>query len=57
MNTPSEPQEYNFKTPWYFNTCLICILFAAWFLYGIPLIVGIVLLIFKTKHGKKTMPK
>lgn len=53
MNTPSEPQEYNFKTPWYFNTRLICVLFATWFLYGIPLIVGIVLLIFKTKHDKK----
>ena len=53
MNTPSEPQGYNFKTPWYFNTRLICVLFATWFLYGIPLIVGIVLLIFKTKNDKK----
>lgn len=33
-------------------TWLICILFFAWFLYGIPLIIGIILLIFKCKQEK-----
>ena len=40
------------KTPWYFQTWLLCILFAAWPAYGIPLLVGIVLLIFANKSSK-----
>lgn len=32
---------------------LICILFAFWFIYGIPLIIGIILLIMKNKSAKQ----
>ena len=41
------------KQKWYLQTWLICVLFALWFLYGIPLIIGIVLLVLKTKEDKK----
>lgn len=37
---------------WYLKTWLICILFFFWFLYGIPLIVGIILLILKLKNER-----
>jgi len=40
------------KTPWYFQTWLLCILFAAWPAYGIPPLVGIVLLIFSMRASK-----
>lgn len=35
---------------WYLNTWIICILFSLWFLFGIPLIIGILLLILKNKE-------
>ncbi len=41
------------KQKWYLQTWLICILFAFWWAYGIPLIIGIILLIFKLKDEKK----
>lgn len=53
MNSSQESLTCNIKDPWYFNTVLIAVLFATWFLYGIPLIIGIVLIIFKSKHNKK----
>lgn len=37
---------------WYLKTWLICLLFAFWFVYGIPLLLGIVLLILKSKAEK-----
>ncbi len=37
---------------WYLKTWLICILFFFWFLYGIPLIVGIILLILKLRNER-----
>lgn len=40
------------KQKWYLNTWLICILFAFWFIYGIPLVVGIILLMLKAKDEK-----
>lgn len=40
------------KKKWYLQTWLICLLFAFRFIYGIPLILGIVLLIFKLKQEK-----
>ena len=40
------------KKKWYLNTWLICLLFAFWFAYGIPLLLGIVLLILKNKAEK-----
>lgn len=40
------------KEKWYLKTWLICILFALWFIYGIPLIVGIILLMLKRKEEK-----
>lgn len=40
------------KEPFILKTWVICILFALWFLYGIPLIIGIILLIIKTKWEK-----
>jgi hypothetical protein len=40
------------KTPWYLRTWLLCILFAAWPLYGIPLVAGIVLLFLSNKTDK-----
>lgn len=41
------------KEKWYLKTWLICILFACWFIYGIPLIIGIVLLILKIKEENR----
>lgn len=41
------------KQKWYLQTWLICILFFFWFLYGIPLIVGIILLIIRNKQDQK----
>ncbi|WP_373216552.1 DUF4041 domain-containing protein [Ruminococcus sp. 5_1_39BFAA] len=40
------------KKKWYLQTWLICVLFAFWFLYGIPLLIGIVLLVLKSKDDK-----
>ncbi len=34
---------------WYLKTWLICILFAFWWAYGVPLIIGIVLMLLKVK--------
>lgn len=42
------------KNKWYLNHWLIAILFLLWPLYGIPLIVGIVLAVLKTKDNKRT---
>lgn len=42
------------KKKWYLQTWLICILFAFWFLYGIPLLIGIVLLVLKSREDKNT---
>ncbi len=45
--------SYNLiKKKWYLKTWVLCILFALWFLYGVPLLVGILLLIFKLKEEK-----
>lgn len=41
------------KEPIFLKTWLICILFALWFIYGIPLVIGIVLLIFKLRREKQ----
>lgn len=41
------------KEPIFLKTWLICILFAFWFIYGIPLIIGIVLLILKLRYEKQ----
>ncbi len=41
------------KQKWYLNSILISVLFFCWFIYGIPLIIGIILLVFKVKHEKK----
>lgn len=40
------------KRKWYLQTWIICLLFGLWFLYGIPLILGIFLLILKNKEDK-----
>lgn len=40
------------KEKWYLKTWLLCILFAFWFIYGIPLIIGIILLVLKLKNEK-----
>lgn len=53
MNEAPDFSTCNFKSPWYLSTPLICILFAAWFVYGIPVLLGILLLIAKAKHEKK----
>ena len=49
MNESPEVFTCNLKTPWYLSTPLICVLFAAWFVYGIPVLLGIVLLINRVK--------
>ena len=41
------------KKKWYLKTWIICILFAFWFLYGIPLVAGIFLLVLKNKEENK----
>lgn len=41
------------KKKWYLQTWLICLLFFAWFIFGIPLIIGIILLVFKTMEEQK----
>lgn len=46
--TESTPKE-----KWYFNTWLIGALYACWFIFGIPLAIGIILSIFKTRYEKK----
>lgn len=43
------------KKKWYLQTWLICILFFFWFIYGIPLLIGIILLIIKTKNENQTI--
>lgn len=40
------------KNPWYTQTWLISICFALWIVYGIPLVIGIILLIIKLKQEK-----
>lgn len=40
------------KQKWYLKTWLICLLFAFWFLYGIPLLIGIILLFCKNRQDK-----
>ena len=37
------------KKKWYYNTWLIAILFSLWWLYLVPLVIGIVLLVKKNK--------
>lgn len=39
-----EREGFTLKEKWYLETGFICILFACWFLLGIPLIIGIILL-------------
>lgn len=46
---------HTLKQKWYLKTWLICILFACWFIYGIPLIIGIVLLVLKLKDEKNLL--
>lgn len=41
------------KQKWYLKTWIICVLFAFWFAYGIPLLLGILLLILKNKQDKE----
>ncbi len=41
------------KDKWYYNNTLICCLFACWFLFFIPLLLGIFLLLKKQKHEEK----
>lgn len=53
MNDSEKLSTYPIKSPWYFSTPLICVLFAAWFVYGIPVLLGILLLVAKTKREKK----
>lgn len=43
------------KQKWYLKTWVICILFAFWFVYGIPLIIGIILLTLKRKEETLTI--
>lgn len=43
------------KKKWYLKTWIICVLFGLWFLYGIPLVIGIVLLILKNKQEKNLL--
>jgi len=43
------------KKKWYLQTWFISILFACWFLYGIPLIIGIILLFVKNREDKKLL--
>lgn len=43
----------NKKQKWYFNTWLIGILYALWFLYGIPLAIAVVLTVRKNMYEKK----
>lgn len=40
------------KQKWYLQIWLICILFAFWWVYGVPLIIGIILIIFKIRDEK-----
>ena len=39
-----EREGFTLKEKWYLKTWFICSLFACWFLLGIPLIIGIILL-------------
>ena len=55
MNKSPEVFTCNLKTPWYLSTPLICVLFAAWFVYGVPVLLGIVLLINRAKYEKKAI--
>lgn len=41
------------KQKWYLQTWLICILFGLWWLWGIPLIIGIILLVLSIKQSKQ----
>lgn len=45
------------KQKWYLKTWVICILFAFWFVYGIPLIIGIILLTLKRKEETLIIPQ
>lgn len=38
---------------WYLKTWFICLMFFLWFIYGIPIIIGIVLLILQNKEFQK----
>ncbi len=51
FNKTKEKRE-SMKRKWYLQTWLICLLFAFWFAYGIPLILGIGLLILKLREEK-----
>lgn len=42
-----------FAKPWYLQPWLIATLFAMWFIFGIPLLIGIVLLILNSVDNKK----
>lgn len=53
METNDNTISISLKTPWYLNSVLICILFAFWFVYGIPLLLGVCLLIVKSRYQKK----
>ncbi|WP_235864019.1 GIY-YIG nuclease family protein [Sutcliffiella halmapala] len=43
--------------PWYYSTAFIAILFACWWFYGLPLVVGIILLILRKKKEKDLQMK
>jgi hypothetical protein len=45
------------KRPWYLQTWLIGLLFALWFLYGVPAVIGIILLILQFRWDKKLFAK
>lgn len=41
------------KQKWYFSNWFIGVLFACWFIYGIPLIIGIIIVVLKNSSEKK----
>lgn len=43
------------KQKWYLKTWFICVLFAFWFVYGVPLLLGIILLVLKNKQDKDNL--
>lgn len=51
-NKTKEKGDLSMKRKWYLKTWVICILFACWFVYAVPLILGIILLVLKNKEEK-----
>lgn len=38
------------KQPWYLNSIFICVLFSFWFIYAIPVVIGIILLLKRMRY-------